>query len=165
MAEEELETTNETITNDQPQPDVENMVKERIKTYSQKTKEAYSARDEALARAQAAEKERDFVLGFTEQVTKFPSASAFKDAIKEKVDAGYSMEDATITVLAREGKYTPPEPPQPPPAPAAGGSAPNQQLDVSPPSIADMQREEKRARLMEADRDGLLTEAIRSIGR
>src|SRR3990167_248738 len=50
------------------------------------------------------EKERDFFSSFGDSVAKYPQASAYKDAIKEKVLHGYTVEDATISVLAKEGK-------------------------------------------------------------
>lgn len=131
-----------------------NKTEERIKNLSSKVKDTSRERDEANAKAQseaearvAVEKERDFYASFSDQTSKYPGASEHKDAIKEKVMAGYSVEDATVAVLAKEGKYTPQVEQAPAPANAAGGSASFQLPSGSSKTLGEMSRDEKRAEL------------------
>ena len=132
-----------------------NKVEKRIKDLSEKVKNTAQERDdtvkakaEAEARALNAEKERDFYSSFTDSTAKYPGAIEFKDKIKEKVMAGYDVEDATISILAREGKLT--NAPSKRESPA-GGSATNALKDGGEKSLNEMTRDEKRAKLMEAD--------------
>lgn len=127
---------------------------DRIKDLSHKTKTAYEERDAkaaALAAEEAtrqkAEKERDFYKGFNTVASKYPGASDYQDQILEKVNAGYDAEDATIAILAKEGKYTPaPEPAKPRENPA-GGSASNTIKATGEKPIADMTQAERREEL------------------
>ena|SRR3990167_1249686 len=141
-----------------------NKVEERIKDLSSKVKLTSQERDELQASNKkledekaAALKEKDFYASFSDTVSQYPNAKDFKDKIKEKVMAGYSVEDATVAVLAKEGKLatTPSENIQPEPKQSpAGGSA-----TTSPPTqgqkpISEMTREEKRQALLEAEARG-----------
>lgn len=134
----------------------------RIESLSSKVKETSTERDEAKAKAEAAEaarlaaeKERDFYASFSDTATKFPAASEYKDKIKEKVLAGYSVEDATVAVLNAENKLVPQAaPPPPPPGPAAGGSSDTQLPSSGQKSVSEMTRDEKRAALIEAEKRG-----------
>lgn len=138
-----------------------NKTEERIRNLSSKVKTASEERDAAAAKAAeaeaariAAEKERDFYAGFTDMTGKYQGASEFKDTIKEKVLGGYTMEDATVAVLNANGRLVPQAaPPPPPPPPAAGGSALNPSFDSSK-GMNDMNREERRAALIEAEKRG-----------
>lgn len=147
-----------------------NRAEQRIKDLSSKARTFASERDEANAKAQAeaearqaAEKERDFYEKFSDTATKFPGASEHKDAIKEKVLAGYSVEDATVSVLNAEGKLpaSPASAPEPPPS-AIGGSATTPPIQGPSTSVDTMSRDEKRAKLIEADGRGELAEALRN---
>ena len=102
-------------------------VEERIKDLSGKVKTASDERDaerkqkeDAEAKRIAAEKERDFYKGFSKISSKYPQASEFQDAILEKHNPGYDLEDAAVAVLAKEGKFIPQELEKENPA---GGSA------------------------------------------
>lgn len=138
-----------------------NPVEERIKSLSSKVKSTSEERDAAKAAEEAAkaaqasaEKERDFYAGFAESSPKHPGAVEYRDAIKEKVMAGYSVEDATVSVLNAEGKLTGTVVPVVEIAPAAGGSAVNQLPDTSVKPLSEMTRDEKRAQLVEAEKRG-----------
>lgn len=141
-----------------------NKVEQRIKDLSHKVKTTATERDELAKlkaelelRAQSAEKERDFFKGFSDVAAKYKDATEYKDKILEKVNAGYEVEDATISVLHKEGKFQPQaEAPMPKESPA-GGSAINtiKSGDVKAPS--EMSLEEKRAALMEAEQKGDLS--------
>lgn len=137
-----------------------NKVAERITTLSHKVKEASEERDaartaeaEAKTQTEAANKERDFYASFSDATAQYPDANEYKDAIKDKVMAGYSVQDATVAVLAQEGKLGT--------APAvqktenvAGGSAVNTITTTSEKKVGDMTQEEKRAALIEAEARG-----------
>jgi hypothetical protein len=130
-----------------------NRAESRIKDLSSKVRDTAKERDEAKEALEAAaaekaalEKERDFFATFTDTATKFPGASEYKDAIKEKVLAGYSVEDATVAVLNAEGKLAPQVERAPEPAPAAaGGSAPTNLPSSGTKVLGEMTRDEKRA--------------------
>lgn len=134
----------------------------RIETLSSKVRETAAERDAAKASAEAAEaakvaaeKETAFYKDFSSQAGRYPAAAEFQDAIKEKVLAGYSVEDATVAVLNREGKLTAPAVPPPPlPGPAAGGSASFTPTAPGDKSVAEMTRDEKRTALLEAEKRG-----------
>lgn len=124
---------------------------ETLKTEREEKAKLDQAKTDAEARATAAEKERDFYSSFSDSTSQYPQASEYKDAIKEKVLAGYSVEDATVSVLAKEGKLTS----QPAPRESiAGGSATNALQAEGNKSIRDMERADKRAALIEAENEG-----------
>src|SRR6185295_10830987 len=88
-------------------------VKNRFEQLSEKVILTSKERDE-LAKAKAdleaqnssIAKERDFYKDFSVNISKYPNASEYQDKILEKVKAGYSTEDAMVSVLAKEGKLT-----------------------------------------------------------
>src|SRR3990167_1272359 len=131
----------------------ENKIEKRIKDLSEKVRLTSEERDEKdkLVKDRdekivGLEKERDFFSSFGDSVAKYPQASEFKDAIKEKVLHGYSVEDATVSVLAKEGKLETKAPASPPPPPKenpAGGSAINQPITGGAKPVNQMTREEK----------------------
>lgn len=138
-----------------------NAIEERIKSLSGKVKTAAEERDAAKALAEetgtklaTAEKEIAFFSSFSDSLAKYPNASAYKDAIKEKVMSGYSVDDATVAVLAREGQlqghapqtYTPPSP--------AGGSATNLPMGGGAKALHEMNKSDKRQALIDAEKRG-----------
>ena len=143
------------------QQDINNKVEKRIKDLSEKVKTTSQERDELVkAKAEAdtaranAEKERDFFSSFADSAGQYPEASNYKDAIKEKVMAGYSVEDATVSILAKEGKlqnYTPPVARTE--SPAGGSATTTMRNDMNKP-LNEMTRDEKRAELMKAESEG-----------
>ena len=124
----------------------------RLRTLSSKVEKTSKERDEAETARLAAEKERDFYKGFSGVSTKYPSASEFQDKILEKVNAGYDIEDATVSVLNKEGKLT--APPPTPPANAAGGSAITDISAGGSKTVADMTQAERRQALLDAEKRG-----------
>lgn len=150
MDELELDLEDETITRD----------KKRLESLSGKVKEASAERDEANAAKEAAEaarlvaeKERDFFSGFSDTVGTYPAAAEYKDAIKEKVLAGYTVKDATISVLAENNKFNPTVE-QAPQGPAAGGSAIINMTESPNKTVAEMNQAERRALLVEFEKKG-----------
>lgn len=128
---------------------MKNLSKAKIEAENKATEEA-KARAEAESRVQIAEKERDFFASFSDSISKYPNANEHKDAIKEKVMSGYTVEDATVSVLAKEGKLGTVQAPPPPRQSPAGGSASNQIQSGGNRQIADMSREEKRQAILDA---------------
>lgn len=133
----------ETIT--QPAPEPVNPAQERITELSEKVKTTSTERDEALAKASAAERKAAFAEGYADIVASNPAAKEFKAEIEAKVNSGLSVEDASWAVLGKAGKLgntrmTEPMTP-------AGGSA-----VVTPPqggnkTPGEMTQAERRAQL------------------
>ncbi len=142
-------------------------VEKRIKDLSEKVKLTSEERDELKVLSEEKdtkisdlEKERDFLNSFGDVLVKHPAASEFKDAIKEKVLKGYSVEDATVSTLSSEGKLTPSEPKpeeETKPENPAGGSATTPPVSGGEKKLEDMTSEEKRAKLVEAQERGDLS--------
>lgn len=117
------------------------------------------AREAAEQKVAALEKEKEFYAGFTGMSGKYSGANEYAEDIKAKFNAGYTLEDATVAVLASNGKFGGSVAPiaqvaPPPPAPAAGGSASYTPPPSGDKSVRDMTRDEKRAALMEAEKRG-----------
>lgn len=109
------------------------------------------ARTDAESEVATLKKETSFLNSFTDVTAKFPTASEYRDKIKEKVMSGYSVDDATISILVAEGKYTPPAQPR---ENAAGGSAINQITQPQYKSPKEMTSSERWDALREAERRG-----------
>ena len=147
------------------QADEKLKVKNRFQTLSEKVATTSQERDEANAKLVAEteakaqlEKERDFYKDFSANVSKYPTAAEYQDKILEKVKAGYSTEDAMVSVLNKEGKLTTaPEHKAPPQA--EGGSAGTQM--VGDKALDQMTAAEKFDALKEADKTGDLINALR----
>lgn len=116
----------------------------------EKAETATKAETEAKARADA-EKERDFFKGFNQVQNKYAGASEYQDRIFEKVKAGYDVEDATISILAKEGKFTTPPPAQ---ESATGGSAATTISSGGDKSPGEMTQDERRSALLDAEAKG-----------
>ena len=129
--------------------------------YKEKSEKEKIAQEKAEADRKATElaKERDFYKGFSENVTKYPEASAYQDRILEKVRGGYTTEDAIYAVLAKEGKLGTTPAPQAQINNVEGGSTPNNFEGTK--SIGDMSASEKLEALAELDKKGELIGAFR----
>ena len=143
------------LEDDQPQI---NKTQERIKSLNSKVGEANRGKEEAeqraaeaTKRAEKAEKKAEFISSFSEVSQKYQGATEYKDQIQEKVDIGYTVEDATVAILNAEGKLLPQEPIFEAPLPAAGGSAPTT-LPSQAPTAGEMTQEERRAELLKPER-------------
>ena len=131
-----------------------NKVEKRIKQLSNKVKLTSNERDEYAKLNKNLETERDtakkeveFYSSLSETTDKYPAAKEYKDKIKEKVLAGYTVEDATVSILAKEGKLGASQPVVDNPA---GGSATNLPISGEPKPLNDMSREEKRGEVLKA---------------
>lgn len=125
-------------------------------TLTQEREEAVAKAAAEAERAALLEKERDFFASFADMTGKYPSASEFKDQIKEKVMAGYTAEDATVAVLNAQGKLMPSAPVESAPMQAAGGSAATVITDAAKP-VGEMTQAERRQQLVEAEKRGDLS--------
>ncbi len=129
---------------------------ERIKSLSEKVKLTSQERDDlakeketlAIEKAQLA-KENDFHKNFNSLIPKYQGAVKYQDKIKEKVLAGYSVEDATTSELIAAGEYIPPEPALASRESPAGGSATTALKAEGEKKLSEMTREEKLAKLKE----------------
>lgn len=151
MDELELDLEDETITRDQKRLE---SLSGKVKTTASERDAAIASKEEAEAARMTAEKERDFYSGFSDTVAKYPQASGHKDAIKEKVLSGYSVEDATVAVLHSEGKFSPTVENAPIAGPAAGGSAAMSMSDAPTKTISEMDQSERRALLVGFENKG-----------
>ena len=158
MADEELDLE------ETPSEENINKTEKRIKDLSEKVKLTSEERDEKAALIEKLEKEKansqkevEFYKGFSNVASKYTSANEFQDKIKEKFDAGYDLEDATIAILAKEGKYAPSAPESKPKESPAGGSANTTLKSGGEKSPHEMTQDERRAALQEAESKGDLS--------
>lgn len=121
---------------------VEKALSEKAKAEEAAAKEA-KAREKAEREAEAAKKDLEFFRNFNTVSSKYQGASEYQDQIREKVAAGYELEDATVAVLNKEGKFVPPPPPPQPKEFPAGGSA-VVHSSKSNKSVAELSQEERR---------------------
>lgn len=127
--------------------------KSRIKTLSEKVKLTSEERDllkknleEKDGKLSSFEKENNFLKGFSKVASAYNGATEYQDKIWEKVNLGYSVEDATISTLVAEGKFTPPTKEEKMES-AAGGSASIGITDKGEKTLKEMSLEEKRQAL------------------
>ena len=147
-----------------------NRAEKRIKDLSSKVETASQERDEARQVAEKAanlaaeaEKERDFFKELSTLASKHPGATDFQDKILEKVKAGYTPEDATVSVLNAEGKLSPIT--NTAPMGAAGGGSASTVIPSGERSAQEMTQEERRAALTASSESGELAEVIKNWGR
>jgi len=133
----------------------------RIKELSTKVKLTAQERDVEKELNKTLSSERDnaqrevnFYKEFSGVTSKYSNATQFTEAIKTKVLAGYTVEDATVSVLAKEGKLTTPPPER---DTAAGGSSTTSIANGAKKEIRDMSQAEKLAELHEHEKDGRLS--------
>lgn len=126
-----------------------NRTEERIKKLSEKVKLTAKERDELKAEAEKVKAEKEalareagFYKDFSKVSTKYQGATDYQDKIWEKHKSGYSVEDAVVSTLVAEGKYTPPAQPEVKEV-VAGGSAATGITD-SDKSLNEMSAEDKR---------------------
>lgn len=151
MDENKLDTLQEDINN-------KNAVEERFINLNKGKKEAElkveslsKEKAEVEARLASMEKETSFLNSFSDVTAKFPTASEYKDKIKEKVMSGYSVDDATVAILHSEGKLASTPIQQ---GNVAGGSAPTQIVQGGNKPLAELKSNERWDMLREAERRG-----------
>lgn len=134
----------------------------RFKDLSEKVETTAKERDEATAKADAAQKEVEFYKGFSKISSKYEGAADYQDKILEKVNSGYDLEDATVSVLAKAGKLNASQAQRSSPA---GGSASTAIKAGDEKPVGEMTVTEKRAALLELERTnpGELSQTLRNI--
>lgn len=148
MADEQIEQVEEVV-EEETQTNKSRGI-ERNKDLSEKVKLTAEERDKERQAREAAEKEVSFYKGFTKITSKYPQAADHEDKIREKVLAGYDVEDAAVAVLNKAGKLIPPKQDK---EIVAGGSAINQPAQgVKTPR--EMSQAERLAALKEAEARG-----------
>lgn len=154
---EDLQTDDEPILEPEKVEEKGTRSDNRFKDLAEKVKTTAEERDKFAAEKATAEKELEFYKSFSK--LKQPEAIDYQEKIKEKYLAGYDMDDAAISVLAKAGKYTAPQVRQSP----AGGSASTSVQSPDDKPVGEMSREEKRLKLLEFEREnpGQLSETLR----
>src|SRR3990167_212937 len=139
----------------------ESKVEKRIKDLSEKVRLTAEERDaerkkleEYTSKTKELERERDFFSSFSDIVSSNPAAKDHKDEILAKVKGGYSVDDATFAVLGKAGKLGHQEQRIDVGQVAGGSAAVNQPVLGGEKSIHEMTRDEKRAKLLEAEQRG-----------
>lgn len=139
----------------------DNKIEKRIKDLSEKVRLTSEERDaertkldEALKASSGLQKEVEFLNSFGNQLGKYPDASQFRDQIKEKVLKGYSIEDATVSTLASQGKLNPQREEITIDNVAGGSAAVNQPITGGQKTVTQMTRDERRNALLEAEKRG-----------
>jgi uridine phosphorylase len=161
MPDEEITKDDEQVEEQEQKPEPKpSRPENRFKDLSEKVELTAKERDEAKAAAEAATKEMEFYKGFSK--LKYPEAADFQEKIKEKVLAGYDMEDAAISVLAKAGKLNAPQATRQSPA---GGSASTAVKSGDEKPVNEMTRAEKREALLELERTdpGSLSQTLRNL--
>lgn len=144
MEEENVETQEQEVETPEPVKRED----KRIKGLSEKVELTSKERDTFKAEAEKNAREAGFYKEFAGMVSKHPAATEYQDQIKEKVMAGYTPEDATYAILAKQGKLGQMQAPQENPA---GGSAINQPPQARK-AVSEMTRDEMLAALKEAEK-------------
>ncbi len=156
MAEEELELdldNNEEINREK---DRNKKLADKVKTTSEERDALAKAKEEEVLARSTAEKERDYYTGFTPMTAKYPGSVDFQDKILEKTKLGLDIEEATMLVMAKEGKYTPPTPAQEK-FNASGGSANTTITSGDSKTPQEMSQAERKSALEEAFAKGELS--------
>lgn len=150
MAEETLEVTEHS---EEPKGDPRSNVQSRINEVLQKATAAEEARKKAEAERDSLAKEASFYKSFNPLLSKYQAAAELQDKIKEKVMAGYDIEDATVAILNREGKLNP-QAPVVERETVAGGSATNPPTTGKAKPVGEMSQSERWAKLYEMEKKG-----------
>lgn len=159
MADRMDEKTNENESQEQRPEKRWKDLSEKVEQTAKERDEASKAKEEAEVKAAAAQKEAEFYKGFSAVSSKHPEASEYQEQILEKVNTGYSIEDATTTVLIKEGKYNAPAVQRESPA---GGSATTAMKSGGEKELSEMTRDEKRAALEQIEsEEGGVTRILR----
>lgn len=136
-------------------------VKNRYQKLSEKVKTEAQAREEAEAKTKVAEegklvadKRADFFKNFSQVSSKYPNATEYQEQILERVNKGIDLEEATVGVLHKEGKFQASvlEPSRP--DNIAGGSASTVITDTGDKRVEEMTHEEKRSALLQMEKEG-----------
>lgn len=161
MFEEDEEEQQETINRSEQR--IKKVLSERDNLAQQK-EELAKAKEEAEKAAQDAQKEVEFYKEFSKVASnpQFAGVAEYQDEVLEKVRGGYTPEDAALSILNREGKYTPQAAPQVTESPAGGSATTNMTVEGEK-TLGEMSRDEKREALMKAEAEnGSISQIMRA---
>ncbi len=130
------------------------------RTLSQEKEELTKQKAEAEGKVNQLEKEKEFFKTFSQLSSKHPEASNYQDQILERVNKGYDPEEATLAVLAKEGKLGNQPQPQAQPPRAEGGSAVTN-VSLGEKAVNDLTPAERLEALRELEKSGELAQALR----
>ncbi len=147
--------------------DTKLQVKNRFQQLANDKRTLAQEKEQAVAEAQAkaaelgqALKTAEFYKTFSQVSSKHPEAINYQEQILEKVNTGLSTEDATLLILAKEGKLSS-QPVERPVENVAGGSALNQ-MSEGDKSPNQLNENEKLQALQEMEKSGELLQALKS---
>ncbi len=124
-------------------------------------KEVLEAKNKEIeAKSLQLEKQAEFYKTFNQVSSKYPEATNYQDKIKEKVEQGYDLEDATVSVLNKEGKLS--GGPITPVRPQAEGGSAVTNVSEGDKSLNEMSMGDKLEALKELERSGELAQALRA---
>ncbi len=126
---------------------------EKVKTTSEERDTLAKAKAEAEAKAEQAQKDANFYKGFNTVSSKYEGSNEYQDKIREKVALGLDVEEATMLIMAKEGKYKPPVAPLVKTS-AAGGSASIGITDSVEKPYKEMAKADLRSALQELESKG-----------
>lgn len=149
MPDELIKENEEVIETPEVEVEKPNRSDNRFKDLSEKVKTTAQERDELAAKLALMEKENEFRKGFTKVASKYEGASEYEDKILEKVNSGYDLEDATISVMAKAGKLQ--NAPQQRSSPAGGSASTAIQSGDDKP-VSEMTMAEKAEKIREWER-------------
>jgi len=148
------DTMDEEILLDDPAQETINREQKRNKDLAEKLRQkgeegeaVAKAKEESDAKLASALKDAEFYKNFSTVSSKYTGASDFQEQIREKVNAGYDLEDATVSVLNREGKFSPSVTAPIKAGSPAGGSATTTMKGGGDKELSEMTKEEKREAL------------------
>lgn len=135
----------------------------KVADEARQKEEAQSKLEEAQNARLVAEKKLEFVTAFSEVSGKYQGANDFRTEIEDKVSKGYSVEDATVSVLNANGKLIPTAEQGITVAPitAGGGSAATALPNTAERPASELTREEMREELMKPERAAELERLLR----
>lgn len=132
------------------------------RTLSQEKELEVKARTDAEAKATLAEKNLEFYKTFSSLSAKHPEATNYQEQILERVNKGYDPEEATLAVLAKEGKLGNQTQFQPAPrTPTAEGGSAITNVSIENKSVDELSMDEKLTQLREMEKTGELVQALR----
>lgn len=134
---------------------------DKVKTEAQEKEKAQAEAKTQAEKVAALEKKAAFLETFSTLSFQHPEAANYREQILERVNKGYDPEEATLAVLAKEGKLGSQGTQQVFQPTIEGGSAMTQ-MSEGDKSTKDMSQDEKLLALQELEKSGELTQALRA---
>lgn len=148
MADEVITKTASEIEFENKQTETEKRIKqlsEKVRLTSEERDEKDKVLKERDAKIAELEQENSFSSSFSEILGTYGEAQSHREDIRAKVRSGYTVEDATLAVLAKAGKLGGNKMTASPQV--AGGSAATTMASTGNKEVKDMTQAERRAQL------------------